>query len=130
MPELSIRERVQAYFSSVGTMNPTDWSNHFSEDALVYDPVGTPPKLAHRDAQRFFDLLSQFYASLEVTPDRIYLGGDGAAVTWTMRVVTKNGMSGKAEGISVFDVDGTGKIQKLSTYWDEAALLDQLKGGG
>lgn len=45
-----------------------------------------------------------------------------------MRVVGQNQRTGEAEGISTFELDETGKIRVVSSYWDDAALMQQLRG--
>ena len=53
---------------------------------------------------------------------------NGAAVKWTMQVITKNDRHATSEGISIFEINDVGKIQKVSSYWDEAAMMTKLKG--
>jgi hypothetical protein len=61
-------------------------------------------------------------------PQFFSLSKNGAAVKWTMQVVAKSGRHATAEGISVFEINDIGKIQKVSSYWDEAAMMMKLKG--
>lgn len=65
---------------------------------------------------------------MELSKDDIFFVKNGAAVKWTMQVVTKNGRHATSEGISVFEINDIGKIQKVSSYWDEAAMMMKLKG--
>ena len=44
-----------------------------------------------------------------------------------MQVVAKNGRHATAEGISVFEINDAGKLQTVSSYWDEAAMMMKLK---
>jgi hypothetical protein len=39
----------------------------------------------------------------------------------------KNGKQGIAEGISTFELDESGKIQQVSSYWDDAAMMRQIR---
>jgi ketosteroid isomerase-like protein len=115
------------YFDNMAAMNAEGWLGIFSEDAVIHDPVGASQKHVHHDAQQFFKVLTNFFEKIELSKDSIFFVKDGAAVKWTMQVVAKNGRNATAEGISVFEINDTGKIQKVSSYWDEAAMMMKLK---
>ncbi len=125
-PEI-ITSVVTAYFASLEAMNQDDWVKNFTESALIYDPVGNPPSKAIADADKFFSLLSMAFAKLQLTQDHVFVAGNGAAVKWTMQAWGKQGKQAMAEGIGVFEIDQSGKIQQVSAYWDDAALMAQLK---
>jgi ketosteroid isomerase-like protein len=116
------------YFDNMAAMNAEGWLEIFSEDALIHDPVGNPPRLVHKDSHQFFKILSNFFEKIELSKDNIFFVKNGAAVKWTMQVVAKSGHHATAEGISVFEINDIGKIQKVSSYWDEAAMMMKLKG--
>ena len=128
MSKETIEAIVSAYFENLSAMNPQAWVETFADDAVVTDPVGKPPFKVRESFEKFFGIISQFYETLDVSPDRIFIAGNGAAVKWTMRVVAKNGKIATAEGIGVFEINESGKIQTMSSYWDEPAMLAQLKG--
>ena len=116
------------YFDNMAAMNAEGWLEIFSEDALIHDPVGNPPRLVHKDSHQFFKILSNFFEKIELSKDNIFFVKNGAAVKWTMQVVAKSSRHATAEGISVFEINDIGKIQKVSSYWDEAAMMMKLKG--
>lgn len=116
------------YFDNMAAMNAQGWLEIFSEDAVIHDPVGDPPKLVHTHSQQFFKMMSNFFEKMELSKDDIFFVKNGAAVKWTMQVATKNGRHATSEGISVFEINELGKIQKISSYWDEAAMMMKLKG--
>lgn len=126
-PEL-IQKLVTSYFSSLQMMAVTRWAENFTEDAVIYDPVGKPPSKARENAQTFFGLLSMAFEKLELSQDNVFIAGTGTAVKWTMRGSGKSGKQGIAEGISVFEIHESGKIQRVSSYWDDAAMMAQIKG--
>lgn len=128
MPPETIQALVYAYFKSLQAMDAKAWVENFTEDAVIYDPVGNPPNKARENAQKFFGILSMAFDKLELTPDHVFVAGNGAAVKWTMRGWGKSGKQGIAEGISVFDVHESGKIQQVSSYWDDAAMMAQIRG--
>ncbi len=118
---------VTIYFDNMAAMNAMGWLEIFAEDAVIHDPVGEPPRLVHKDSQQFFKLLSNFFKKMELSKDEIFFVKNGAAVKWTMQVVTKNDRHATSEGISIFEINDVGKIQKVSSYWDEAAMMTKLK---
>lgn len=115
------------YFDNMAAMNAEGWLGIFSEDAVIHDPVGTPPKHVHQDAQQFFKVLDNFFERIELSKDNIFSVKNGAAVKWTMQIAARNGRNVTVEGISVFEINDIGKIQKVSSYWDEAAMMMKLK---
>lgn len=126
-PEL-IQNLVTSYFANLQAMNSVGWAENFTEDAVISDPVGKPPNNARENAQAFFGLLSMAFEKLELSQDHVFIAGDGAAVKWTMRGWGKNGKQGIAEGISVFEMHESGKIQQVCSYWDDAAMMAQIRG--
>jgi len=128
VPTEEIAALLTIYFDNMAAMNAKGWLEIFSEDAVIHDPVGDPPRLVHNTSQQFFKMLSNFFEKMELSKDDIFLVKNGAAVKWTMQVVAKNGCHATSEGISVFEINDIGKIQKVSSYWDEAAMMMKLKG--
>jgi hypothetical protein len=78
---------LTVYFDNMAAMNAEGWLGIFSEDAVIHDPVVTPPKHVHHAAQQFFKVLAKFFEKIELSKDNIFFVKDGAAVTWTMQVV-------------------------------------------
>ena len=128
MTQTEIKQLLTEYYRQVAALNSEAWLEAFAEDAVVYDPVGKPPLNARRDADKFFEILSKFYEKLEITPDLIFSAGNGAAVKWIMNVLARNGRRATTEGIAIFEFNEVGKIQKLQSYWDEAAMKAKLMG--
>ena len=98
MTKETIETLVNSYFTNMTAMNAKAWVENFTEDGVIYDPVGKPPSNVHSDYQKFFGLLSMIFAKLELTLNNIFIVDNGAAVKWTMQGVGKNGKQGVAEG--------------------------------
>ncbi len=128
MTKETIETVVKSYFANMAAMNAQAWVENFTEDGVIYDPVGKPPSNVQSDYQKFFGLLSMIFAKLELTLDNIFIVDNGAAVKWKMQGVGKNGNQGVAEGISVFEINENGKIKQVCSYWDDAAMMAQIKG--
>ena len=58
-------------------MNAKAWVENFTEDGVIYDPVGKPPSNVHSDYQKFFGLLSMIFAKLELTLNNIFIVDNG-----------------------------------------------------
>lgn len=127
MSNEAIAKVVDSYFVNMSAMNGEEWIKNFAEDATIYDPVGKPPSKAKESYQKFFGILSMVFARLELTQDSVFPVENGAAVKWTMRGTGKNGKEGVAEGISVFEINENGKIKQVSSYWDDDAMMAQMK---
>lgn len=121
-----IQAITAAYFANLQAMNPGSWVELFTEDATICDPVGNPPRKAREGAQQFFGQLSMIFEKLQLAQDGVFVVNNGAAVKWTMQAWGRNGKQGIAEGISVFEIHDD-KIQQVSSYWDDAALMAQIR---
>ncbi|MDJ0735952.1 MAG: nuclear transport factor 2 family protein [Nostocaceae cyanobacterium] len=127
MSKEAIEAIVAAYFANIAAMNPEGCVNNFAQDALSYDPVGEPPTKVHEGFREFIGLLQATYETLEPTTEHMFIGGNEAAVKWTMRGVSKTGKSVTFEGITIFEINPGGKIQTTRAYWNPAAMMAQLR---
>ena len=128
MSKETIESILTAYFTNMAAMNPEGWIDTFAEDAVICDPVSNPPSKAHEYFPKFFGMLTALFEKLELSQDKIIIVGNNAAVNWTVRVVAKNGRNAMAEGISTFEINESGKIQKILSYWNDGEMMAQLKG--
>jgi hypothetical protein len=126
MSQEAIKQVVTNYYSNLAAINLRGWLDTLDENALICDPVGTPPLNVSQDAPKFFDILANFYLSFEITQDYVFIAGNSAAVKWTMQITAKNNKTATAEGISTFEVNEQGKITKALSYWDETAMKAKL----
>ncbi|MBD2210665.1 nuclear transport factor 2 family protein [Calothrix sp. FACHB-156] len=127
MSNASIEKLVAAYFANMASMNPEGWVENFAEDALSYDPVGEPPAKVHEGFRQFIGQLQAVFAKLEATTEHIFVGGNEAAVKWTMQGISKSGKSVTFAGITIFEINAAGKIQTTRAYWNPAAMIAQLR---
>lgn len=127
MSKEAMKTVIDSYFTNLAAMNPPAWLENFAEDAITYDPVGKPANPVHQNYEKFFGLLSNFFAKMEISQDYVAIADDQAAVKWTMQVLAKNGKTAQAEGISIFEFNAAGKIKTLSAYWDDDEMMAKLK---
>jgi steroid delta-isomerase len=124
-PEI-VSRAVRAYFEALRAMDQQAWVNTFAEDAVNYDPVGALPTKGHQKLGEFFQTITAPFKEVGLTEDQIFVAGTGAAVKWTGRGVSKQGRKVHFEGIDIFEVNESGKIQTLYAYWNPAEMLGQL----
>jgi steroid delta-isomerase len=121
-----VSQAVKAYFATLRAMDQQAWVNTFAEDAVTYDPVGAPPTSGHEKLAEFFQTITAAFKEVGLTEDEIFIAGNGAAVKWTGRGISKQGRKVHFEGIDVFEVNEAGKIQTVHAYWNPAEMVAQL----
>ena len=124
-PEV-VSQAVKAYFAALRAMDQHAWVNTFAEDAIDYDPVGAPPIEGHQKLGEFFQTITAAFKEVGLTEDQVFIAGNGAAVKWTGRGISKQGRRVHFEGIDVLEVNEAGKIQTLHAYWNPAEMVAQL----
>jgi steroid delta-isomerase len=107
-------------------MDQQAWVNTFAADAVSYDPVGAPPTGGHQKLGEFFQTITAAFKEVGLTEDEVFVAGNGAAVRWSGRGISKQGRKVHFEGIDVFEVNEAGKIQTLHAYWNPAEMVAQL----
>ena len=118
---------VSAYFANIAAMNPKGWVENFAKDAISHNPVGEPPAKVHEGYREFIGQLQAFFDKLKPTIEHIFVGGNEAAVKWTIQGVSKKGKSVVFEGITIFEINASGKIQTTRAYWNPANMVAQLR---
>ncbi len=124
-PEI-VSRAVKAYFAALRAMDQQAWVNTFAEDAVTYDPVGAQPTKGHQKLGEFFQTITAAFKELGLTEDDVFVAGDGAAVKWTGRGISKEGRKVHFEGIDVFEINEAGRIQTVHAYWNPAEMVAQL----
>lgn len=126
-PEL-IRKTINSYFDAIHAMDEDAWISLFDESAQTCDPVGAPPLQGHDALRLFFKSMAGLFVEIRFTQDYVFVSGNGAAVKFGGQGKLKNGQQVNFEGIDVFELNGSGKIQKLSAYWNPDELMKQVTG--
>jgi steroid delta-isomerase len=124
-PEV-VSKAVRAYFAALRAMDQQAWVDTFAEDAITYDPVGAPPVEGYQKIGEFFQAITAAFKQVGLTEDQIFIAGNGAAVKWTGRGISKQGRKVHFEGIDVFEVNESGKIKTVRAYWNPAEMASQL----
>ena len=64
MSQEIITNLVNAYFTHWEAMEAQGWLSIFTEDALIYDPVGKPPSKVQEEAPKFFNFLANIFSQI------------------------------------------------------------------
>jgi len=124
-PEV-VSKAVKAYFAATRAMDIPAILSTFAEDAITYDPVGTPPNKGHKKIEEFFQTVMIAFKEVGLAEDQVFIAGNEAAVKWTGRGISKQGRKVHFEGIDVIEVNEGGRIQTLHAYWNPAEMVAQL----
>lgn len=117
---------VKQYFQALRDMDRRAWVNTFAADAISHDPVGALPINGHQKLAEFFDSITAAFSEVGLTEDQVFIAGNGAAVKWTGRGISKQGRKVRFEGIDTFEINDAGKIQTVRAYWNPAEMVAQL----
>src|SRR5262245_61477365 len=99
------RERVHAYYEAVSNNDFDGAVAMFAADAIMRDPVGTPPaKDADQRRARYAGISAAFDA-FAIAPEHIAVCGNEVAAKWAVRAHTMQGKDVSFEGISTFHLD-------------------------
>jgi steroid delta-isomerase len=100
--------------------------NNFAADAVVEDPVGTPPIVGTQAIAAYLETFPTLFSQMKLYSLDIKTGGQEAGVTWRIRFTTKTGKVFFLEGIGHFKFNQDGKIQTEKEFFDLAYFLSQL----
>jgi len=121
-----VRALVEGYYAAMRNWDLDAWLALFAEDIVTYTPVGGPATEGIEGMRMAFKLFSGTLATIDIHPESMFFGGNGAAVKWSATARGHNGADVAFEGINLFEVDIHGKIWRIHAYWDADALFRQL----
>jgi steroid Delta-isomerase len=100
---------------------------HYADDAVLEDPVGTPPMQGKAAIAAYLATFPTLFDQLKLYSLDIKPGGQEAGVTWRIRFTTKTGKTFFLEGIGFFKFNDQGKVQSEKQFFDLAYFLAQLQ---
>lgn len=130
-PELTpqqIEAAIEDAFAGLITFDAPRVLNHFADDAVLEDPVGTPPMVGKAAIAAYLATFPTLFNQMKLYSLDIKPGGQEAAVKWRLRFTTKTGKVFFLEGIGFFKFNSEGKIQTEKEFFDLAYFLEQLQG--
>lgn len=106
---------VHAYVEGFATADVEAIVALFAADAVVEDPVGTPPKEGHDAIRAFYSFSVGTGAKLHLEGP-IRVGPDYAAFAFQVRL-TLDGKAATVDVIDVFRFDDAGKVRRMEAYF-------------
>jgi len=122
-----IEQVVAGYFSSLREMDIDRLLHLFDEDAISWDPVGSPPLRVRDKSSNYFRALSTIFEKMALSENEVFVSGSEAAVRWTgVAMLRSKTQEVTFQGVSVFEINDQGRIQSVRSYWDKAGLMARL----
>lgn len=118
---------IEDAFAGLVTFDVQRVVNHFAADAVLEDPVGTPPMQGTQAIAAYLASFPTLFNQMKLYSLDIKTGGQEAAVKWRLRFTTKTGHVFFLEGIGFFTFNEEGKIQTEKEFFDLAYFLAQLQ---
>lgn len=100
---------------------------HYADDAVVEDPVGTPAMQGKPAIAAYLASFPTLFNQMKLYSLDIKPGGQEAGVTWRIRFTTKTGKVFFLEGIGWFKFNDEGKIAHEKQFFDLAYFIEQLQ---
>ena len=130
-PELTpqqIEAVIEEVFAGLVSFDVPRVMNHFADDAVVEDPVGTPPIVGKQAIADYVATFPVLFSHMKLYSLDIKPGGQEVGVKWRLRFTTKTGKTFFLEGIGHFKFNEAGKIQTEKEFFDLAYFLEQIQG--
>jgi steroid delta-isomerase len=119
---------IEDVFTGLAAMDAQRVVNNFASDAVVEDPVGTPPMQGTQAITAYLESFPTLFSQIKLYSLDVKVGGQEAAVKWRLRFKTHTGNTFFLEGIGFFKFNQEGKIQLEKEFFDLAYFLAQLQG--
>jgi len=101
--------------------------NNFASDAVLEDPVGTPPIQGTQAITAYLETFPTLFSQMKLYSLDIKVRGQEAAVKWRIRFTTRTGNVFFLEGIGFFKLNQGGKIELEKEFFDLEYFVEQLQ---
>ena len=101
--------------------------SHFASDAVLEDPVGTPPIYGAPAITAYLQTFPTLFNQIKLHSLDVTVCGQEAAVKWRLRFKTRTGNVFFLDGIGIFKFNQEGKIQSEREFFDLAYFLTQMQ---
>ena len=118
---------IEDAFAGLVTFDVQRVVQHYADDAVLEDPVGTPPMVGKPAIAAYLAAFPTLFDQLKLYSLDIKPGGQEAGVTWRIRFTTKSGHTFFLEGIGHFRFNEEGKVEAEKQFFDLAYFLEQLQ---
>jgi steroid delta-isomerase len=118
---------IEEVFAGLAAFEVQRVVNNFASNAVVEDPVGTPPIQGTQAIAAYLETFPVLFNQIKLYSLDVKVCGQEAAVQWRLRFWTKTGNVFFLEGVGIFKFDQAGKIQSEREFFDLAYFLAQLQ---
>lgn len=118
---------IEDAFAGLVTFDVQRVINNFSADAVLEDPVGTPPMQGTQAITAYLETFPTLFNQLKLYSLDIKVRGNEAAVKWRIRFTTKTGNVFFLEGIGFFKLNQQGKIELEREFFDLEYFIAELQ---
>lgn len=118
---------IEEVFAGLTAFDVQRVVNNFAPDAVVEDPVGTPPIQGKEAIAAYLETFPVLFSQVKLYSLDVTVCGQEAAVKWRLRFTTKSGNVFFLDGVGIFKFNQEGKIQSEKEYFDLAYFLAQLQ---
>src|SRR5262249_525162 len=118
---------IEEVFAGLAAFDVQRVVNNFASDAVVEDPVGTPPIQGTQAITAYLETFPTLFKHIKIHSLDVTVCGQEAAVKWRLRFKTKSGNVFFLDGVGIFKFNQEGKIQSEREFFDLAYFLTQLQ---
>lgn len=122
-----IEDVLEEVFARLVAFDVQGVVNHFASDAVIEDPVGTPPIEGIQAIAAYLGTFPTLFSEMKLYSLEVIPGGQESAVRWRLRFKTHSGNVFFLEGIGFFTFNQEGKIQSEKEFFDLEYFLAQLQ---
>lgn len=119
---------IEEVFTKLAAFDAHGVVSHFASDAVVEDPVGTPPIQGTQAITAYLQTFPTLFSKIKLSSLDVTVCGQEVAVKWRLRFKTHTGNTFFLDGIGIFKFNQQGKIQSEREFFDLAYFLAQLQG--
>jgi steroid Delta-isomerase len=119
---------IEDVFNGLAAFDTPRVVSHFAPDAVIEDPVGTPPIQGTQAIAAYLETFPALFSQVKLYSLDTKVCGQEVAVNWRLRFKTHAGNVFFLEGVGIFKFNQEGKIQTEREFFDLAYFLEQLQG--
>jgi ketosteroid isomerase-like protein len=127
--DMNIESVIRDYMASISRLDAEAWVNLFAEDGVLQGPAHQPPIQGRESLRGFLQQMGGLFASVEMQPEAIYAGEHEAAACFRIDGVGRNGTTISERGVIVVETADSGRITRVSGYWNPQPMLAALMAG-
>ena len=118
---------IEEVFTKLAAFDAQGVVDHFDADAVIEDPVGTPPIQGTQAITAYLQTFPTLFSQMKLYSLDVKVRGQEAAVKWRLRFKTRAGNVFFLDGIGIFKFNQAGKITSEREFFDLEYFLSQLQ---